>query len=92
MNMGCGVKNSTVFCWEVAFACVHFSMRESSNDVSHGHQTEHGCVKEDVRDSIAGHLRSFVAVVENIYVTSVNFVPTLFYFDPTSVFCLFVLL
>ena len=57
-----------------------------------GHQTEHASVDEDVRDTMADHLRSFVAIEENTSVTSVSFVLTLFNFDPTSQFfvcCLF---
>lgn len=59
-----------------------------------GRHTEHGCVNEDVRDTMADHLRSFVATGENTSVTSVSFVLTLFNFDPTSQFvvCLFVVL
>lgn len=57
-----------------------------------GHQTEHGCVNEDVRDLMSDHLRSFVTIEENTFVTSMSFVLTLFNFDPTSQFfvCLFV--
>jgi len=60
--------------------------------VRRGHQNEHDCVNEDVRDTVADHLRTFVAVEENTSVTSVSFVLALFNFDPTSQFvvCLFV--
>jgi len=59
-----------------------------------GHQTEHACANEDVRDMMADHLRSFVAIEENTSVTSVSFILTLLNFDPTSQFfvCLFVCL
>jgi hypothetical protein len=59
--------------------------------VRRGHQTEDGCVNEDVRDTMADHLRSFVATEENTSVTGVSFLLTLSNFDPTSQFvvCLF---
>jgi len=41
--------------------------------VRRGHQTEHACVNEDARDTMADHLRSFVAIEENTSVTSVEF-------------------